>query len=521
MISSLRRLLPVLLFLPIAAHGTIVTTHIDEDDGSLGGGAGISLREAVTHSAAGTTITFDSTLSGQTIRLTSGQIVISKTLTIDGSALPAKITLSGDKTGDGKSADDSEVLWIISGTVTIDSLIISGGSGDFGGGLAILFSGICNLKRSIVAGNKVENVGGGIFNRGTLTIQKCEISGNSAGWAGAIANHSIFGSLLIEDSTISGNSALENAGGIWNSLGIVTVRNSSLTNNSTSLSSGGGIDNDETFTIENSTIQGNSAKLSGGGINNSWQLNLKNTTVTGNTSDTAGGGIYQETGSIYQETGSIVLNNSIIAGNLAPGTPEISGTFTGSNNLTSGAPLLAPLGDYGGPTHTMPPLPGSPVIDAGGTTTPTTDQRGFARVSTPDIGAAEYQETADLARFWKLDFDGDGSPYGVEQALGTDPLVSDAGNPRNLTGPIFDFSGHARLQIGLDSQAATETRWVISRSPSLSPGSFMEIYRFDGSASIAAPGIDFTLAPGRSISVTDENPPPGGAFYRFEAVLEP
>jgi hypothetical protein len=58
-------------------------------------------------------------------------------------------------------------------------------------------------------------------------------------------------------------------------------------------------------------------------------------------------------------------------------------------------PLLAPLGDYGGPTQTMPPLPGSPAIDAGFDTgsLPATDQRGLNRVvnGIVDIGAVEVQ----------------------------------------------------------------------------------------------------------------------------------
>ena len=56
-------------------------------------------------------------------------------------------------------------------------------------------------------------------------------------------------------------------------------------------------------------------------------------------------------------------------------------------------PLLAPLGNYGGPTQTMALLPGSPAIDAGasGPNIPATDQRGLGRVGAVDIGAFESQ----------------------------------------------------------------------------------------------------------------------------------
>jgi hypothetical protein len=92
----------------------------------------------------------------------------------------------------------------------------------------------------------------------------------------------------------------------------------------------------------------------------------------------------------------VTLFNTIVAGNTAFGDLNFSGTFSGMNNLTNGNPLLAPLGDYGGPTQTMPPLAGSPAIDAGDdlvTSVLTDDQRGYSRLSGlhVDLGAAEAQ----------------------------------------------------------------------------------------------------------------------------------
>ena len=73
------------------------------------------------------------------------------------------------------------------------------------------------------------------------------------------------------------------------------------------------------------------------------------------------------------------------AGGLANG---VNGNLVGVTN-----PLLAPLGNYGGPTQTMALLPGSPAINAGtnGPGIPTTDQRGLGRVGAVDIGAFESQ----------------------------------------------------------------------------------------------------------------------------------
>jgi hypothetical protein len=113
--------------------------------------------------------------------------------------------------------------------------------------------------------------------------------------------------------------------------------------------------------------------------------------------------------------------------------------------------------------------------------------------------------------------DGDASPYGTEQALGTDPLISDPSSFRNITAPALNASGHAVLSFGIGS-AAPGTRWILSRSTDLL--GFAEIYRFDGSADTAVPGVTF-LRTATGVTVTDTNPPPGATFYRFEALLEP
>ena len=75
-----------------------------------------------------------------------------------------------------------------------------------------------------------------------------------------------------------------------------------------------------------------------------------------------------------------------MAGNTATTAPDVDGTFASQGDNLVGAtngstgwtgsdltgtaaspldPLLAPLGNYGGPTETMALLPGSPAIGAG------------------------------------------------------------------------------------------------------------------------------------------------------------
>jgi hypothetical protein len=93
---------------------------------------------------------------------------------------------------------------------------------------------------------------------------------------------------------------------------------------------------------------------------------------------------------------SFALKHAVV-GTVAPSTNL---SENGGNQMDVADPLLAPLANNGGPTRTMALLPGSPLLDAGGTTVPTFpgnvyDQRGagFARLvgSALDVGAFEVQ----------------------------------------------------------------------------------------------------------------------------------
>ncbi len=113
----------------------------------------------------------------------------------------------------------------------------------------------------------------------------------------------------------------------------------------------------------------------------------------------SGGGIWEFPGGIDSAPG-ISLANSVVVANEASSIPNI-GAFTAvGENFTSGNPDLGVLSDNGGPTLTLPPLLGSPLIDAGGAldTPLTDDQRGVARPfnGVADLGAYEATLQPDL-----------------------------------------------------------------------------------------------------------------------------
>lgn len=431
-------------------------------------GAG-SLRQAVADVAPGGTIIFAPALSGQTCTLTSGQILLNKNLKIDASTLSAGFMISGN---------NASRVFEVAATCVVDLKALT-------------------IRNGYASGTSYPgNTGGGIYNSGTLSLTECTLSANQAvlgtdPGGGAIENNS--GILTLTRSTVSGNSSTY-GGGIENFPGTLVLNQCTVANNSASLNGGGISSSGGSITVNQSTICGNSA---------------------GSLSSSAGGGI-------GNNTGSLNLYNSIVALNTATASPNISGSPTATGvNFTSGDPQLSSLGSYGGRTQTMPPLVGSPVINAAITSTFTTDQRGFAFLDAPDIGAAEYlgdSVIANLISLWNQDTDGDGSPYGVEYALGTNTAVSDRGNSRNLTTPTINGSGHAVLSFGLNSAAVSATRWILQRSSDLSPGSFTEVYRFDGTTDTNASGIT-VVRTANSVTVTDADPPSGKAFYRFKAEI--
>lgn len=114
----------------------------------------------------------------------------------------------------------------------------------------------------------------------------------------------------------------------------------------------------------------------------------------------SGGGIWEVAGGIRQSGGpGLTLANSVVAINSAGSVPNVVNFAEQGMNFTSGDPKVNDLLDNGGPTRTVAPLQGSPLLDAGAALTVplTTDQRGRARPfnGTPDIGAFEARLQVD------------------------------------------------------------------------------------------------------------------------------
>ena len=254
--------------------------------------------------------------------------------------------------------------------------------------------------------------GAGLFNLGTATVTNSVIERNTAdefGGAG-IANH---GTLTITGSSVARNSGFHHVGGISNDTGLVTIRDTTITNNIGDRT-GGILNSSGEMTIINTTIANNSG-IGVGGIRNILGLvRITNGTIAENLSFTAIA--FPRTGGIandVQNNDSMILQNTILAKNTssAPfvGGPNCDGEITSlGNNLFDdligctvelqptdfiGDPKLGPFTDNGEPgLGYFPLLSDSPAIGAGNSAAcPQTDQLGFFRVATCDIGAVEFQ----------------------------------------------------------------------------------------------------------------------------------
>ena len=239
------------------------------------------------------------------------------------------------------------------------------------------------------------------------------------------------GNLTLHDAAVT-HSVAAVMGGAYGGgikvLGQLTLTRSTVSDNEAD--DGGGISNGGTLTVDDSTIARNTSSTNGGGISNYGPpstniVSLNSTTVTDNTAGDGGGGSGGGGVSFEGIAGAFTLSNTIVAGNhdlsgsnqpdcnaanaLNSNGHNIFGNASGCNlddlDPTSPLgvnPLLGTLGPNGGPTETVPLLPGSPAIDHSGVNIGTggppqclpTDQRGLPRNGACDTGAFEVQPPA-------------------------------------------------------------------------------------------------------------------------------
>jgi len=317
--------------------------------------------------------------------------------------------------------------------------------------------------------------GGGIYSFGTVIITNSTISGNSTasgiygvdgcpGDGGGIYNAG--GTLSLSNSTISGNSTGDGSpdpqgcsggtgGGIFNWSGTVTITNTTVSHNSTGKGgdggtfgyggSGGGIFNGVgTLTINNSTISGNSTG-DGGGV-----------TGVGGRDGGFGGGIYS--------FGTVIITNSTISG----------------NSTGDGGAKHAGLGGYGGGIYNRRYNGGGTLTITNSTISGNSTGNGVGRLpSLGGKGGGIYRDSGTI-RFKNTIIAGNSAALDGPDCCGT--LVS---QDYNLVGDncgcTFTAQSHDQVGTGAspidpklgplaNNGGSTDTHALLSGSPAIDTG---------------------------------------------------
>jgi hypothetical protein len=185
------------------------------------------------------------------------------------------------------------------------------------------------LDRLIISNGVQTGNAAGILNNGNLTLTNCTVSGN----AGRGIYNEPGRTLVVNDSSVRGNTST----GIFNFAGNATVNRSAIVGNM-----GGGIFNRGTLTLTNSTVSGNSASGNGGGILQQAlegaPLFLVNTTISNNSASGSGGGLYSQSPPSLSTVSSL---NTIIAANTAGSGPDVF--VTGAAITSQGYNLIGKI----------------------------------------------------------------------------------------------------------------------------------------------------------------------------------
>ena len=403
----------------------------------------------------------------------------------------------------------------------------SAGSFENSGG-GIFNAGTLTLSDAVISNNSTRSQGpggGGIFNAGTLTLINCIVSGNTAGGAniqqsalvagGGIRNAST-ALLTLTDTTVSNNWA-QVGGGIWNN-GTLKVTGSTFSENSagvgistTVVLEGGAIyagSGQSTSSISNSTFFNNGAKTDGAAIANGGAMDVTHSTFAGNSTEGGTGAAVTALANTLTLKASILANApencSFVGGLLLSGGHNLSTdatcSLTGTADLTNAAAGLDPAGlqDNGGPTGTIGLLSTSAAIDH--IPTPCTDIDGDP-IATDQRGVTRPR--------------GAGCDVGAFEVIGSEPTITSftpasgpAGTSVTITGSAllgatavaFNGVNAASFTVGSDTQISA----VVPVGATTGP---IAVTTPDGTAISAE---NYTVLGGPLPTITSFSPQSGG-----------
>ena len=344
----------------VTGHAGTITVTSNADSGTG------TLRRAINTASNGDVINFAVT---GTIILTSDELLVDQNVTIQGpGARDLKVVRSS-----AAGTPDFRIFEITAPNVTISGLTISNGKSTHSG--TGIFqnnaNGVLTVRACTISDNTATGVyGGGVFVSGTTSIFECTISRNNATGGGGIENR---GNLTLIASTVAGNKADGSGGGIDGAYpSKLIVRNSTIASNSA----------------------GNVQAGLGGGICNVDGITavyIGSTIIAGNSNANGGG---PDVSGVVNSDGYNLIR---IVDNKSSGFSDgVKHDLVGTTNSPRNADL-GPLQDNGGDTDTKMPASTSVAIDHGKYFDGGGEQRGRNRTyDFADIPNAEGGDGSDI-----------------------------------------------------------------------------------------------------------------------------
>lgn len=364
-------------------------------------------------------IQFTSIFSGAAINLGSEIEVHLQNVLIDGASLSNGVTLRVPSTSAHFGISSYGQLML--SRIALTRIVSNAGNTN----AAIQSSGILELWDCTIHGCVSSRVGGALIAyAGSIHADGCTFSQNTASDGGALWIQGSSTTASLNRCTIVGNSAALAFGG-----GLVFLGDS--------------------LRISHCTITGNAAASTAAGmfIQSPSKLDLSNTIIAGNTA------LSQRDLYSYNTTLNVSGHNligaagSAILNDFPAGLPNLNGDFVGTESDPLDAKLGIP-GSHGGYTATVPLLTVSPAVDRALDSLDSKDQRGFAIIGSPDIGAYESGNTPNYDRWaaeqsanplaGDVDEDQDGQSNFMEYAFLSDPLKGN-GDPVTFSGGLIEF----------------------------------------------------------------------------------
>ncbi|QLQ36824.1 hypothetical protein [Micromonospora robiginosa] len=352
------------------------TYELRVKDREVGGGLPV-IRQDVTIQGNGSTIARDAEDAFRIFRVAGGGHLTLDDLTVSGGNASAARhpgpTASGPARDEGEG-DGGALLVERGGKAHLSHVTLTGNNAEHDGG-AVANYGRVWLTESTVDRNHARGDGGGIVNHGLLTIEASHVDDNTAaGSGGGVANGSDerrgqgapvalaalgmgghggrdAGTVEIvgvrdgkntSPSTLDGNRAGKNGGGLFSSGGYVTVSFTHITGN-TACENGGGVYAENTdLDLDKVVIAGNHADGDGGGVvttgGKHWgypntkdegNATISDSVIVDNTANRFGGGIYNGEWLVKIEDGfltrdhdeddnaALTLRDTLVKGNTA------------------------------------------------------------------------------------------------------------------------------------------------------------------------------------------------------------